>query len=177
MARGEHHNRRQSRCKVALKPTRVQPPRRAKLSNEQVREETPALKGTTVATTESTAPSKPSHVKARQSQRSKEIKMAAPEVAKISSKDPRSRPRRTTSQRPQPGTKKTSSRSTTSYAIPPQTSALTAMKPDPSKRTPHPFIFNDPLNDPPPPLPEGHKLVHLVRHCRAWHKYNFLSRL
>ena len=28
----------------------------------------------------------------------------------------------------------------------------------------------DPVNDPPPPVPEGHKLVHIVRHCRTWHK-------
>ena len=35
----------------------------------------------------------------------------------------------------------------------------------------HPgFVFVDPDNEPPPPLPEGHKLVHIVRHCRAWHK-------
>lgn len=35
----------------------------------------------------------------------------------------------------------------------------------------HPdFVFTDPENEPPPPLPEGHKLVHIVRHCRAWHK-------
>ena len=33
------------------------------------------------------------------------------------------------------------------------------------------FVFQDPDSKPPPPIPEGHKLVHIVRHCRAWHKY------
>jgi len=41
----------------------------------------------------------------------------------------------------------------------------------PPASVPLPFVFKDRFNPPPSPIPEGHKLVHLVRHCRAWHKY------
>jgi len=51
----------------------------------------------------------------------------------------------------------------------------TLLMSSPPVRTPRPFVFQDPFYDPPPPIPEGHKLVHLVRHCRAWHKYKPLS--
>jgi broad specificity phosphatase PhoE len=67
--------------------------------------------------------------------------------------------------------------SITSPEIPPSTSASPAIGSVQSARAPRPFVFQDTLNNPPPPIPEGHKLVHLVRHCRAWHKYNFLSQL
>ena len=45
----------------------------------------------------------------------------------------------------------------------------------PPASVPLPFVFKDRFNPPPPPISEGHKLVHLLRHCRAWHKYNYNS--
>ena len=62
--------------------------------------------------------------------------------------------------------------SITNPAILPSTSAPSAIASGQAATASRPSVYRDPFYKPAPPIPPGHKLVHLVRHCRAWHKYN-----
>lgn len=71
-----------------------------------------------------------------------------------------------------PLSEETASKHQISHEFPSITNpSISLLTSSPPPSVPRPFVFQDPFNDPPPPIPEGHKLVHLVRHCRAWHKY------
>lgn len=174
MARAPSHR---TRCKVVRKPTRVQPTRRAKVPRARLRSESAEPKGTATSTIESPIPHEhyPTRVtRARRSNRLKDSKKKVTADSKVSSEESPIRVTQSTSKISRTGPKKLHKETTPPSKRSPQPSpALAAIESDQSASKPRPFVFQDPLNDPPPPIPEGHKLIHLVRHCRAWHKYNY----